>query len=75
MEHPLVDQEGHPNQHKNNQKLCDETEDHPQSLKKCQWNLRQQHEQNLPMENKLLQNKFQGLRVDKNLKEQGCENH
>ena len=43
MEYLLVDDgDHHPNQHKNNQKLCDEP---PSSLNESKWKLRQQHDQ------------------------------
>ena len=53
MEHLSNDHKDHPNQHKNSQKLCDEM-DPVLSLLKSQWKLRQQHDQNFPMEVKPL---------------------
>ena len=50
MEHLSNDHEDHPNQHANSHKLCDET-GHPVSfLFESQWNLRQQNDQNFPVE-------------------------
>ena len=75
MKHLLVDDEEHPNQHKNNDKLCDAKENPSVNLEKCQWKLRQ-HDQNLPMEGKPLQNKKTRVRRQKiNPKEQYHENH
>ena len=52
MEHFSNDQEDHFNQHKNSHKLCDETGHLVVNLKESQWKLRQQHDQNFPMEEK-----------------------
>ena len=46
--------EDHPNQHKNIQKLCDERGHPVLNLLETQWKLRQQHDQNFPMEGKPL---------------------
>ena len=54
MEHVLNDHEDHPNQHKNSHKLSDETEHPVVNLIENQWKLRQQHDQNFPMERKPL---------------------
>ena len=48
------DHEDHPHQHENSLKLCDETEHPTLSLLESQWKLRQQHNQNFPMEGKSL---------------------
>ena len=53
MEHTLVDHEDHPNQHKNNYKLHDETRHPVFSVLESQSKLRQ-HDQNFPMEGKPL---------------------
>ena len=50
MEHLPNDQEDHPNQHENGHKLCNETGHPDVSLTESQWKLRQQHDQNFPME-------------------------
>ena len=47
MEHLSNDHEDRPNQHENSHKLCDETEHPVLSLMKCQWKLKQPHNQNL----------------------------
>ena len=57
MEHFSNDHKVHPNQHENSHKLRDETVHPVLSLLQSQWKLRQQHDQNVPMERKLLQNK------------------
>ena len=54
MEHFSNDHEDRPNQHKNSDRLCDETGHPALNLMKSQWKLRQQHDQNLPMEGKSL---------------------
>ena len=54
MEHLSNDHEDHPNQHKNSHKLCDETGHPIMNLTESQWKLRQQHDQNFPMEEKPL---------------------
>ena len=50
MEHLANDHEDLPNQYGN--KLCDETGDFVLSLLESQCKLRQQHDQNFPMEGK-----------------------
>ena len=50
MEHLSNDHEDRPNQHENSNKLCDETGHPVLSLTGSQWNLRQQHDLNFPME-------------------------
>ena len=55
MKHLSNDNDDHPNQHKNSHhKLCDETGHHILSLTKSHWKLRQQIDQNFPMEGKPL---------------------
>ena len=54
MEHLSNDQEDRSNQHKNSHRLCDETGCLAVSLTETQWKLRQQHDQNFPMEEKAL---------------------
>ena len=52
MEHLSNDHEDRPNQHENSHKLCNET-DHPVvNMMESQWKLRQEHDQNFPMEGK-----------------------
>ena len=58
MEHLSNDHEDHPNQHKNRQKPRDETGYPVLSLLESQWKLRQQHDQNFPMGEKPLWNKY-----------------
>ena len=58
MEHVLNDHEDHTNQHKNSHKLYRETGHPVLSLLKSQSKLRQQHNQNFPMEGKPLQKKY-----------------
>ena len=50
MEHLSNDQEDCPNQHGNSHKLCNEKGDPIFSLLQSQWHLRQQQDQNFPME-------------------------
>ena len=50
MEHLTNDHKGHPNQHENSHKLCSEMGHPILSLLISQWKLRQQHDQNFPME-------------------------
>ena len=54
MEHLSNDQEDLPNQHENSHKLCDETGHPINNLMESKWKLRQEHDQNFPMEGKLL---------------------
>ena len=54
MEHLSNDHEDHPIQHKNSHKLCDEMGYPVVNLMESQWKLRQQHDQNFPMEGKPL---------------------
>ena len=42
--------EDHPNQDKNSHKLCDETGQPIVNLMESKWKLRQQHDQNFPIE-------------------------
>ena len=55
MEHLANDHEGHPNQHENNHKLCDEAEHPLLCLMESQWKLRQEHDHNFK-ESKMLTN-------------------
>ena len=52
MEHLSNDHQGHPNQHKNSNKQCNEMEHPVVDMMESQWKLRQQHDQNFPMEGK-----------------------
>ena len=52
MEHLSNDHEDHPNEHENSHKLCDERGHLVLSLLESQRKLRQQHDQNFPMEGK-----------------------
>ena len=52
MEHLSNDYEDHSNQHENSHKLCNEMEHPVLSLLESQWKLRQQIDQNFPMEGK-----------------------
>ena len=54
MEHLSNDHKDHPNQHKNSRKPHNETGYPVLSLLESQWKLRQQHDQNFPMEGKPL---------------------
>ena len=58
MEHLSNDHEDHPNQLKNSHKLCDELGHPVLSLLEGQWKLRQQLDQNFPLEGKPLLNKY-----------------
>ena len=75
MELPSNDYKDNSNQHKNNHKLCDETGCPIVNLMESQWKLRQQYDQNFPMEEKLLQNKYQRPKKEINPKQQDYENH
>ena len=54
MEHLSNDHKDCPNQHKNSDKLCNETGHPVVNLMESQWKPRQQHDQNFPMEGKPL---------------------
>ena len=54
MEHLSDDHKDHPNQHENNQKLCDEMGYPVVNYLEDQWKLREQHDQTFPMEGKPL---------------------
>ena len=54
MEHLSNDHEDHPNHHQNSHKLCNETGHPIVNLTESQWKLRQQHDQNFPMDGKPL---------------------
>ena len=70
MEQFSNDHGDHPNQHKNSHKLCNEAGHLVFNLRESQWKLRQQHDQNFPMEGKPLQNKYQYQKKERNRKEQ-----
>ena len=57
MEHLSNDHEDRPNQHETSHKLCDETRHPAVNLMESQWKLKQQHNQNFPIEGRPLQNK------------------
>ena len=46
------------NDHKDCYELYDEMEHSDLTLMESQWKLRQQHDQNFPMEGKVMQNKY-----------------
>ena len=52
MEHLSNDNKDHPNWHKNSHKLCTKMEHPVLNLLEIQWKLRQQDDQNFPMEGK-----------------------
>ena len=54
MEHLSNDHKDCPHQHENSHKLCDEMGHPVMNLIESQWKLRQQHDQNFPMEGKPL---------------------
>ena len=56
-------------------KLCDETWHLVLSSLENQWKLRKQHDQNFPMEEKLLQSKYLHQKIEINPKQQVCESH
>ena len=56
-------------------KLCDETRHLVLSSLENQWKLRKQHDQNFPMEEKLLQSKYLHQKIEINPKQQVCESH
>ena len=43
-----------PNQHENSHKLCNETGHSIVNMMESQWKLRQQHDQNFPIEGKVM---------------------
>ena len=55
MEHFSNDQEDNPNQHKNNDKLCDEMRHLIANQLESQWKLRRKRDQDFPMDGKPLQ--------------------
>ena len=75
MEHLPNGDEDHPNQHENSHKLGNETMHPVVNLVESQWKLRQQHDQNFPMEAKPRQNKCYHQKKEKSPKEQDYENH
>ena len=54
MERLSIDHKDRPNQNENSLELCDETGHPVGNLMESQWNLREQHDQNFPMEEKPL---------------------
>ena len=54
MKHPSNDHKGYSNQRENSHKLCNEMGHSVMNLMKRQWKLRKQHDQNFPMEGKIL---------------------
>ena len=52
MEHLSNDHKNYPNQHEDSHELCNETGHPIDNLMESQWKLRQQHDQNFPMEGK-----------------------
>ena len=52
MEHLSNDHEDHPNCHENTHKLSDEMGHPVVNLMESQWKLKQQHDQNFPMDGK-----------------------
>ena len=58
MEHLSNNQEDHPNQHENSHKLCNEMGHPVMNYLEIQWKLRQQHDQNFPIEGKPLEKKY-----------------
>ena len=54
MEHLTNDHEDHSSQHKNSYKQCDEMGHPVVNMMESQWNMRQQHDQNFPIERKPL---------------------
>ena len=54
MEHLSNDHEDHPNQHENSYKLCEGARHPIMNLMESQWKLREQHDQNFPIEGKPL---------------------
>ena len=74
MEHLSNDHEDCPNKHKSSIKQCNETGHPTVNMMESQWKLRQQHDQNFPMEGKPFQKKYLHQKKEKNPKEQDCEN-
>ena len=58
MDHLLNDNKDCLNRYENSHKQCNETEHTVVNMMESQWKLRQQHDQNLPMEGKPLQSKY-----------------
>ena len=54
MEHLTNDHKDCPSQPENSQKLCDETGHPTVNMMESYWELRQQHDQNFPMDGKPL---------------------
>ena len=54
MEHLSNDHKDHPSKHEKSHNLCDEMEHPIVNVMESQWKLRQQHDQNFPMEGKPL---------------------
>ena len=69
------DHKDHPNQHENSHKLCDEMRHLIVKLMENQWKVRQQHDQNSPLQGKPLQNKCLHHKKEINPKEQDYDNH
>ena len=55
MEHLSNDHKDHSNQHNNSHKKCDETGHPVVNMMESQWELRQHHDRNFPMEEKLVE--------------------
>ena len=75
MEHLSNDLEDCPSQYENSHKQCYEMGHPVVNILESQWKLRQQHDQNFPMEGKPMQNKYQRQKKEINPKEQDYENH
>ena len=73
MEHLSNDQEDHPNQWENSHKLCNEMGHPIVNLMESQWKLRQQHDQNFPMQKAIVEQIPVSEEI--NPKEQDYENH
>ena len=58
MEYISNDHEDHPNQHEKSHKLWDEMRHPVVNLTESHWKLTEQHDQNFPMEGKVLKNKY-----------------
>ena len=74
MEHLPNDDEDHRNQHENSHKVCNEMWHPVENLVESQWKLRQQHDQNFPIEAKPRQNKCYHQKTEISPKEQDYEN-